>query len=324
MKTRLLTALILLALSAAAAPPAAGQALPNQVLALYPEGTGELIFVDLQALRSSRHYPQLKAQILPPQFRHLEQWVNALGINFDGQVRQVSWAFVPAAEGEAIGLAGVAEGTFVPRDVEQRARQMRLAITRPGDALVISLGRAEGGAEFVFAFLDGATAAFGQRNVVDDLIARRAQGGTSVLNNASLSALLPELNGRAPMWVALDKRFTTLGLKQLLPGASQVPGFDAVAAGMQSGWLRFELRDGLRGTAALRCKDANDALLFSTAAQAAIAYQALTLNDANPDLARALQQMRLDRQNEQLNIQWNVAEPELVTLLQKNSFTLNF
>lgn len=306
------------------ASPAAAQALPNQVMGLYPERTGEIIFVDLRALRSSRHYAQIKNQVLPQQFRSLEQWINALGMDFEQQVQQLSWAFVPAAEGGAVELIGVAEGSFGAAQVEQNARKLKLGISRPGGALMVNIGRMEQGGEFVFAFLDASTAVFGWRNLAEEIVTRRAQGGQSLLNNAVMQGVMRELNGRAPMWVALDRKFSELALKQLLPGASQVPGFDNVAAGLQSAWLRFELRDGLRGLASLKCKDSSDALLFSTAAQAAIAYQALALNSQNPDLSRALQQMRVDRQNENLNIEWNLAEPELVALLQKNSFTLNF
>lgn len=307
-----------------AAVPAAGQGLANQVMGLYPDRTGEIIFVDLRALRSSRHYAQIKAQVLPQQFRSLEQWITALGLDFEQQVQQLSWAFVPAVEGGAVELIGVAEGSFGSAQVEQNARKMKLGITRPGGALMVNIGRMEGGGEFVFAFLDASTAVFGWRSLAEEIVTRRAQGGQSLLNNTVLQDVMRELNGRAPMWVALDRRFSELALKQLLPGASQVPGFDNVAAGMQSAWLRFELRDGLRALASLKCKDSSDALLFSTAAQAAIAYQALSLNSQNPDLSRALQQMRVDRQNESLNIEWNLPEPELVALLQKNSFTLNF
>jgi hypothetical protein len=307
-----------------AAAPAAAQGLANQVMGLYPDRTGEIIFVDLRALRSSRHYAQIKAQVLPQQFRSLEQWITALGMDFEQQVQQLSWAFVPATQGGAVELIGVAEGSFGSAQVEQNARKMKLGITRPGGALMVNIGGMEGGGEFVFAFLDASTAVFGWRSLAEEIVTRRAQGGQSLLNNTVLQDVMRELNGRAPMWVALDRRFSELALKQLLPGASQVPGFDNVAAGMQSAWLRFELRDGLRGLASLKCKDSSDALLFSTAAQAAIAYQALALNSQNPDLSRALQQMRVDRQNESLNIEWNLPEPELVALLQKNSFTLNF
>jgi len=318
-------ALSLIAVTCSLAPaPAAGQALASQVMGLYPERTGEVIFVDLKALRSSRHYAQIKTQALPPQFRSIEQWINALGMDFEQQVQQLSWAFVPAAEGGAVELVGVAEGNFGAAQVEQNARKLKLGVSRPGGALMVNIGRMDQGGEFVFAFLDSSTAVFGWRGLAEEIVTRRTQGGQSLLNNSVLQDVMRELNGRAPMWVALDKKFTGLALKQLLPGASQVPGFDNVAAGMQSAWLRFELRDGLRGLASLRCKDSSDALLFSSAAQAAIAYQALTLNSQNPDLSRALQQMRVDRRNESLNIEWNLPEPELVALLQKNSFTLNF
>ena len=117
-----------LVIASALSTPAAAQSLPNQVLALYPQRTGEIIFVDLQALRTSPHYAQLKAQVLPGQFRSLEQWTNALGMDFEQQVRQLSWAFIPAEQGSAIELVGVAEGSFAPADVERHARQMKLAI----------------------------------------------------------------------------------------------------------------------------------------------------------------------------------------------------
>jgi hypothetical protein len=300
------------------------QALPNQVLALYPQRTGELVFVDLVTLRNSPHYAQIKAQLLPERFRQLEQWIRVLGMDFEREVRRLSWAFVPPAQGSDISFIGVAEGTFALDEVEQRAQQQKLNVARRGGSLVISLGRNDRGDEFVFAFLDPSTALFGLQEVAEEIVDRRAQGGSSVLNNTAFNQQLRQLNGQAPLWLAMDQRFTGLALKQMLPEASQVAGFDAIAGRMQHSSMRFQLRQGLQGTVTIQCRDSADALAFSSAAQAAFAFQALRLQDTDPELSRVLSQVQLNRQDEQLTIQLDLAEPDLVAMLQKNAFTLEF
>lgn len=303
--------------------PAAAQSLPNQVLALYPQATGELVYVDLQALRTSRHYGQLKAQVLPERFHQLEQWVRVLGIDLDREVRQLSWGFVPVAGGD-VRFVGVAEGDFNLAEIQQGAGQYKLGVTRHQGSPVVSLGRNEHGLEFVFAFLDRSTAVYGAGDAVREILDRRAQGGSTLLHNTVLAGLVTQLNGRAPLWLALDKQFSALALKQMLPEASQVSGFDQAAARLQNSTIRFELRDGLRSQVALRCQDAADAMLFSTAAQAAVAIQAVRLRDSTPELARALTQMKLNRQDDRLEMELALPEPDLIALLQKNAFTLRF
>jgi len=329
--SRLMGGVALVALGVAG-PPVAAQSLPNQVLALYPQQTGELVFVDTTALRRSAHYSRIKAQVLPERFRTLEQWTSALGIDFEGNVRQLSWGFVsstPAggAQGGAggIGFVGVAEGQFSLAEIESRARGMKLAVRKPAGGTVISLGKNADGAEFVFGFVDVATAVFGSREVVEEMVARRASGGPSVLDNAALRDSITQMNGsRAPVWFALDRRFSALALKQMLPEASQVQGFDAIASRLTGSTLRVDLRSGLLSQSVVRCLDATDALQLSSAAQAAFAYQALRLRDTTPELAQAFSQVRVNRSDTRVDFEFTVPESQLVALLAKNGLALKF
>ena len=88
--------------------------------------------------------------------------------------------------------------------------------------------------------------------------------------------------------------------------------------------MRFVLGDGLRGNAAVRCTSGADALLFSTIVQLALSYQTSRLGDTKPELARILGDLRLNRQEERLDFELAIRETDFVTLLEKNSFTLNF
>ncbi len=319
-------ALALVAAGLLLAPGAAAQSLPNQVLALYPQKTGQLVFVDAQALRRSPHYARIKSQVLPDRFRSLEQWTTALGMDFDREVRQLSWGFVSTGAGDAgIEFVGIAEGQFPLGGIEGRARGLKLAITKPGGSTMVSLGKSEQGSEFVFAFIDASTAVFGSRGSVEEIVTRRAQGGQSLLDNPALRDQITQLNGsRAPVWFALDRRFSGLALKQMLPEASQVQGFDAMAARVVSTTMKIDLRSGLASQAAVRCQDAGDCVLLSSAAQAGFALQALRLKDSSPELARALGDARITRSDTRVDVEFQLAESQFAALLARNGLTLKF
>lgn len=315
--------LAIFAATLAAGRPAAGQALPPQVLALYPQQTGEVVFADLRGLRASKHYAQIKAQVLPERFRQLEQFGVILGIDFESEVNQLSWGFVGAPEG-GVSFVGVAEGSFPPAEIESKARASKLPLSRFQGAPVVVMGVNAQGKSFVFAFPDRTTAVFGYRETVEEMLTRRAQGGASLADNAALRSVVEEVNGKAPLWVALDNPYTVLAVKQMLPEAAKLPGFDTLAGRLRNSSLRFELKDGLKGTAAVRCETGADSLLLSTILQGALTYQGYQLGEKNPELARAVKEVTLDRQEERLNVGMTIRDADLVTLLRKNTLTLSF
>ena len=303
--------------------PAAGQALPPQVQALYPQQTGEVVFADLRGLRASKHYAQIKAQVLPERFRQLEQFGMILGIDFEREVHQLSWGFVGQPDG-GVSFVGVAEGSFPPGEIEGKARAAKLPLSRFQGAPMVVMGVNAQGKSFVFAFPDRTTAVFGYRETVEEMLTRRTQGGASLTDNAALRDVLADVNGKAPLWVALDNPYTVLAVKQMLPEAAKLPGFDTLTGRLRSASVRFDLRDGLRGTAAVRCESSADSLLLSTILQGALTYQGYQLGDKNPELARAVKEVTLNRQEERLNVGFAIRDADLVTLLQKNTLTLNF
>jgi len=303
--------------------PAAAQALPSQVQALYPQDTGEVVFADLRALRGTPHYARVKAQVLPERFRQLEQFGAILGIDFERSVHQLSWGFVGQPGGN-VSFVGVAEGDFSTAEVEANAAKMRLAASRPNGVLVVVMGKNQQGSEFVFAFPERTLAVFGYRETVEGMLQRHAQGGASLTDNTELRGVISEVNGKAPVWMALDNPYTVLAIQQMLPEAARLPGFETLTGRMQSTSMRLDLKDGLRGLAAVKCQSSADAVLLSTLVQAALTYQGYQLGEKNPELARAVQAATVNRTEERFELALNIPNQDLLALLQKNSLTLSF
>jgi hypothetical protein len=304
--------------------PAGAQAIPNQVLALYPRNAGEISFLDVRALRNAPNYAELKTKVMPERFRQLADWTKYIGVDFDTEVYQLSWAYLPAAEGEQVGMIGIAEGNFPTTEIQSLARERKLPYSRHAGSLVLNLGKNDQGREFVFAFADANTAIFGFREIAEQILDRRAASGASLLDNRPLMDLVRAVNGKAPVWIAMDSQFTLLAVKQMLPEVSRVAGFETLAARLMSSLLQFQLTDGFRGTAAVRCQTGSDALVVAKLLQAAVTFQAFRLNETQPDLAKVLGDLRLNQSDDRIELALSIAPADLNTLIQKSSLALKF
>ncbi len=324
MKKLFFAAGIFAALCAFASAPAAAQAIPNQVLSLYPREAGEITFLDVRSLRNAPNYAEMKTKVLPERFRQLAEWTKYIGVDFDTEVYQLSWAFLPAAEGEQVGMIGVAEGNFPTSDIQRLAKERKLPNYRHAGFLVLNLGKNDQGREFVFAFPDPTTALFGFRDITEQILDRRVSSGANLMDNRLLMDLIRSLNGKSPVWIAMDSRFTLLAVQQMLPEVSRVPGFDTLAARLQTASLQLQLSDGLRGTAAVRCQTGSDALVVAKLLQAAVTYQAFRMNETQPDLAKVLNDLRLNQTDDRVELALTIAQADLNTLIEKNSLALKF
>ncbi|MBI3404115.1 MAG: hypothetical protein HY046_01500 [Acidobacteria bacterium] len=301
------------------------QSLPPQIQALYPAQAGEIVFVDVRALRGHREYAQIKGQVLPEKFRNLEQWVSVLGVDMEGDVNQLSWAFLSASESEPNGFMGVAEGSFDPSGAVEKARKQKLGISKHEAQTLISVGKNAAGNEFMFAFVDRTIVLFGFRTQILEMLDRRTQGGQGLPSNSALRDVLSQVNGKAPIWIALNNSFAALAVKQLLPEASKVPGFENLASRVKTASLRFDLASGLKSDVAVRCQDAADSAWLATLMQLAVSYQAVQIGQSMPELARALESVKLDRPgDDRVTLTLSIGDSDLSAMLRKNTFALKF
>jgi hypothetical protein len=321
---RLSIAILGTMLGVAAAAPLPAQELPSQVLALYPPQAGELVFVDLQSARRSPHYTRLKEQVLPDRYRELDAWARRLGIDFDRNVNQLSWAFVSSGDAANSDFVGVAEGSFFLDDIRDIVAKSEISATDYAGAVVYLLGENEAGREFLFAFPDNARLVFGFREQVMPMLDRNRQGGRSLLDNIQMRDLIADVNRRASIWLVFDGEFTELGVRQFLGDATQIPGAEALAERVQNATLRLELDRGLETNLAARCASSTDAVWFGAFLEAALYFQRQRLNESNPALARILADAQLGRAGDQLTLDLDITESDMPALLQARSFTLSF
>ena len=247
---RYLATLTFLLLLACSVPPARANTLGTEVIGMFPQNVGEFAYADLRQARALSWFPQLKAQMLPTRFKQFEQFLTAAGIDPNSQVEELAWATVagaPAPAPDAPGGAnvapgganaapqkapppapseqvlGVALGSFQPEKAEAYFKTQKLPVVKVRSYALYAFGGGSGPADLFFFFLDANTAAFGQRQQLERLLAVRAGEEQGLLTDSKILPLINEANGSGVVWAVLNGNYAQLSMQQLAPEAGQFP-----------------------------------------------------------------------------------------------------
>ncbi len=321
---RTILALLALLSATAGARSAAAQSLSTTTMALYPKEAGEIAYADLRSLRQSPHYARLHTQVLPERVRLLEQFATGLGIDFETQAQQLSWAVIPGEAEGAVELVSIAEGNFSPATVLERAKANKLATREVGGQTLISVGKNERGQMFVLTFTDPTTLVFGAEAAVEALLKRRAAGQSAAFENPLLSPLIKEVNGKHPVWTVMDRRFAVVAIRQMAPSIAARPEMDVLLANLNAAVATMTLTKDLVSEADLLSKGAMEAQLFAAVIQGGLSLAAIQAASSNPDLAQALRSASISVNNDRVEAKLNLQENQVTALLANNNLPLKF
>jgi hypothetical protein len=299
--------------------------LSSAIIGLFPKDAGEFAYADLKSARQFPWFAQLRDQVLPARFRQFEQFLATAGVDPNTQVEELAWAFVRSSDTGPEQMVGVALGTFNPPATEQAFKQRKLpVITERGFNLYSSNGTDAG--DIMFVFIDSNTAAFGQRAAIEHLLDVRAGLADNVTHNETVGPLIAEANGSGIFWAAMDRQYTQITLKQLLPQeTSQFPQAAKIVDRIQSMFLNIEASSGIDTHFHAVCASPDDANVLAAALQAGVLYrkyQATQGSQSNPDLATALDSVKISAAGERLTIEAPVSQDQLTALLRKGTFAV--
>jgi hypothetical protein len=317
-------ALLALLAATAGARSAAAQSLSATTMGLFPRESGQIAYADLRSLRQSPHYAKLHTQVLPERLRQLEQFAGALGIDFETQAQQLSWAVVPGGAEGVVDLLSIAEGNFAPATVLERAKAGKLATREVGGLTLISVGKNDGGQMFVLTFTDPATLVFGSEAGVEALLKRRAEGQLTTFGNPLFPSLIKEVNGKRPVWTVMDRRFAALAIKQMAPSFAGRPEMDVILGNLNAAVATMSLTKDLAAESDLLCKGAVEAQLFAAVVQGALSLAAIQAANSSPELAQALRSPSIAVNNDRVEVKLNLQENQVTALLASNNLQLKF
>jgi hypothetical protein len=302
--------------------PTHADSLSTSVIGMFPKQVGEFAYADLKSARRFPWFPQLREQLLPSRFRQFEQFLTSAGVDPNSQVDELAWGAITGPKGGGEDIVGVALGEFNPSSSEDRFKQQKLPMFDVHGYHLYAFGSGTAAGDILFTFIDSNTAAFGQRSALEKLIDVRTGVAESLLTNDLLFPLINESNGSGLIWAVLDQSHTRLAVQQLLPQAGQFAQATAIINRMKAMTVNIQADSGVEARFQAVCGSTDDANLLAAALQAGILYRRYQEAQDHPDLAGALDQVRVTPSGDRLKVDAPVSQDQLLSLIRTRAFAV--
>jgi hypothetical protein len=306
--------------------------LSTDVISMFPQSAGEFAYADLRQARTFPWFPQLEQQMLPARFKQFEKFLASAGIDPNSQVEELAWALVPnsAPTGAAANTAvptgeeilGVALGTFQPESAQAYFQAQKLPVVKVREFTLYAFGGGAGATDLFFCFIDRNTAAFGQRQQLENLIAVRHGEAPSLLNNNDLAPLISSANGSGVVWSVMGAAYTRLAMQQLVPETAQFPQAQQLVAKLRAMTIEIISGTGVEAHFDAVCATPDDANTFAALLQAGLMYQKYQVQGTNPDLAAMLDNTSVLPSGDHLAIRLKLTNEQVQGLIQRNTFAV--
>jgi hypothetical protein len=338
------TMIVATVLAGSAVTRAHASTLSSDVIGMFPQNIGEFAYANLKEARSLSWFPQLKQQMLPARFKQFEQFLTAAGIDPNSQVEEVAWATVgappqPAAQNvppngangakqqTAPGpgseqVVGVALGSFRPETAEAYFTAQKLPVVKVRNFALYAFGGGSGPADLFFFFLDANTAAFGQRQQLERILAIRAGEEPGLLTESRMLPLINEANGSGVVWAVLNSAYAQLAMQQLAPEAGQFPQAQQLVSRLRALSIQIIAGSGVQARFQSVCASPDDANTFAALLQAGLLYKRYQLGNSNPDLASLLDSTSITPAGDRLNVRLTLTDDQMLSLIRRNTFAV--
>jgi len=302
--------------------PSAAGTLSTDIIGMFPKTVGEFAYADMKSARKFPWFAQLREQLLPSRFRQFEQFLTTAGVDPNTQVDELAWGAINAGKSGGEEVLGVALGSFNPSSSEALFKQQKLPMTDYHGYHLYAFGSGSGSGDILFTFVDANTAAFGVRPAMEKMIDVRTGVSESLLNNDQLFPLINQADGTGMIWAVLDQGYTHIAVQQLLPQASQFPQAATIINRMHAMTISIAADSGIDAQFEAVCNSTDDANLLAAALQAGVMYRRYQEAQDHPDLASALDQIRVTPSGDHLKIDAPVSQDQLMGLIRTRAFAV--
>jgi hypothetical protein len=322
----------LIALISALPGTARAGSLGSDILCMFPKESGEMAYADLKEARQFPWFNQLKEQMLPAKFREFETFLSSAGIDPNSQVTELAWALVPSKTGsDGNGssvptmdqIVGVALGQFQPASAEAYFTSKKLPIVKVRTFSLFAFGGGSGPNDLFFFFIDSNTAAFGQRQQLEKMIAVRYGEAQGLYANTDFSALVDSANGSGTVWAVLSPAYTRLAMQQLVPETAQFPAAAQLTSKLKAMTISVKGGSGVDAKFEAVCGSTDDANTFAALLQAGLMYRKYQIGNTNPDLGALLDSAQVTPAGDRLDVKLTLSDDQMQSLIKRNTFAVS-
>lgn len=300
-----------IAILAAMALPAGAAQLSQDACAAIPKDVQQLIVVDYHAMQNSTAAMDLKARVLPPQLRQLEDALTTSGLDENDDVEELAFAAFRMSDNttETVGLA---QGQFDLGQILANFRKHKIAPKLLRTNRIYPMGRS--GMEV--SFVNPTTMIFGETEALTAALNARDGVTPSFLTN---NVMLDEMHSvdTQPVWSILDQEGTQAMMRSVLGDASQLADYDSVKTRLLSSRYSLNFDHGVKFTLDVVTPSTVSAATMASLLNAAALYKKLSGTDTEK---AAIDATTIDSSGGTLDVSFVSSDSQFSGLLHSDLF----
>ena len=306
-----MTALLAAATAALAPMQAMAAQLDSDARTAIPKDVQQIIVVDYRAMQNSPAAMDLKARILPPELKQLEQALKVSGFNENHDVEELAFAAYRVGENNT-KIVGIAQGQFSLPDIMANIKKNKIKATMWHNNKLYPMG-ASG---MMVTFLNPTTMVFGSTESIKPALDARDGYAPNVLSNPDMLQQMSTVDSQ-PLWSIMDQKGTQFMMRGLLGEASQLADYESIKKRLLGSTYTMNFDNGVKFNLTVSTPDTFTAATMSSLLNAAAMYKKVSGTAIEK---QAIDETTIDSTAGNLQVSFAASDSQFSSLLQSPLF----
>ena len=277
-----------------------------------PSDVQQIIVVDYRAMQNSPAAMDLKARILPPELKQLEEALKASGFNENHDVEELAFAAFRTGSNNGVQTVGIAQGQFsVPEILANfKKKGIEPKLIRTNQLYPM------GASGLTVVFLNPTTMIFGSNDALRLALQARDGLAPNFLTNQTMVDQMGRVDSQ-PVWSILDQQGTQFMMKGLLGQASQLTDYDQIKKRLLGSRYTMNFQNGVKFSLQVSTPDTFTAATLSSLLNAAAIYEKVSGTAIEK---QAIDATTIDSNAGDLEVNYASSDSQFSALLQSPLF----
>jgi hypothetical protein len=277
-----------------------------------PSDVQQIIVVDYHAMQNSPAAMDLKARILPPELKQLEDALKASGFNENHDVEELAFAAFRTGSNNGVQSVGIAQGQFSVHDIlaNFKKKGIKPKLIRTNQLYPM------GASGLTVVFLNPTTMIFGSNDALRLALLARDGLAPNLLTNQGMVDQMGRVDSQ-PVWSILDQQGTQFMMKGLLGQASQLTDYDQIKKHLLGSRYTMNFQNGVKFSLQVSTPDTFSAATLSSLLNAAAIYEKVSGTAIEK---QAIDATTIDSSAGDLEVNYASSDSQFSALLQSPLF----
>ena len=277
-----------------------------------PSDVQQIIVVDYRAMQNSPAAMDLKARILPPELKQLEDALKVSGFNENHDIDELAFAAFRTGTNNGVQTVGIGQGQFSVPDIMASFKKKGI---KPKMIRANSL-YPMGASGMTVVFLNPTTMVFGSNDALRYALEARDGLAPNFLTNQAMLDQMGQVDSQ-PVWSILDQKGTQFMMHGLLGQASQVTDYDQIKKRLLGSRYTMNFQNGVKFSLQVSTPDTFTAATLSSLLNAAAMYEKVSGTAIEK---QAIDATTIDSSGGDLDVSYASSDSQFSALLQSPLF----